>query len=777
MRPVVVTLGCAATLALSLSDAHAQAAMTLAEARALAVAPQDVFLDVLINGAPTRMVARFRLRDGRLHASAAELRQIGIRVDDAPANPSSAMAADIALDALPGLSYRYLPASQQVHLVADDARRLPTVIDPNERPRPRVTPGTGLVVNYDVYAQPDANARLGISSEQRVFTPGGVFVNTMFATFDRERQGVTRLDTTWTRADPDRLTTLQMGDTISGALAWSRAVRLGGLQFRRNFALRPDLITYPVATLGATAAVPSTVDLYVNNVRQYSGQVPSGPFVLNNAPAITGAGQAVIVVRDVLGRDVATSIPLYVDTRLLRPGFVDYAVEAGFLRERYGADSFAYDRRPAGSGTARYGVNDALTLEGHAETMPGTVVAGGGALVRLGAAGVVNASAAGSAGRGAGGLFSLGYQLRTPRLTFDAQGSRVAGAFTDLAARAGAPFPRVLYRATLAVPVARTGNVALSAIRIDDPLGGTSRIGTVAYTAQISTRASLAVSAYRDFARSRVSGFLLTLSAMLGTATSGSVSAGTDGGKASFYANAQRTPDYGGGWGWQVQGAQGGGVQRAAAQASYRGAHGEVLAAVQQVDGRASTALTATGSLVAMDGTVMAARRINESFALVSTNGVRDVPVLMENRRIGATDGGGYFLVPDLMPYDANKVAIDPLALPANTRLSATALRVAPAWRSGALAMFQVEPFQGGQVVLVDEHGQPLPAGTPVTRLESGARAVIGYDGLVFFDTLGDSNTLRAELPAGACRASVRFHGTGASIPMLGRVICEPEAP
>ncbi|NEV03151.1 hypothetical protein, partial [Bradyrhizobium uaiense] len=41
----------------------------------------------------------------------------------------------------------------------------------------------------------------------------------------------------------------------------------GGLQAQRDFALRPDLITAPLATIGGSAAVPSTVDVYVNNIK------------------------------------------------------------------------------------------------------------------------------------------------------------------------------------------------------------------------------------------------------------------------------------------------------------------------------------------------------------------------------------------------------------------------------------------------------------------------------------------------------------------------------
>src|SRR5690606_25058498 len=103
-----------------------------------------------------------------------------------------------------------------------------------------------------------------------------------------------------THSDPQSLVTTQVGDTISGSLSWTRSLRMAGLQWRRNFSLRPDLITFPMPAFGGSAVVPSTVDVYINNIRRYSGNVPSGPFVIDNVAGITGFGQANVITRDAL---------------------------------------------------------------------------------------------------------------------------------------------------------------------------------------------------------------------------------------------------------------------------------------------------------------------------------------------------------------------------------------------------------------------------------------------------------------------------------------------
>ena len=77
-----------------------------------------------------------------------------------------------------------------------------------------------------------------------------------------------------------------MGDTLTDALSWSRATRIGGIQIGSNFALQPYQITTPMPALLGSATLPSQVDLYINGMRQYSGQVPAGPFQLNTIPNI-----------------------------------------------------------------------------------------------------------------------------------------------------------------------------------------------------------------------------------------------------------------------------------------------------------------------------------------------------------------------------------------------------------------------------------------------------------------------------------------------------------
>src|SRR5262249_45627290 len=127
----------------------------------------------------------------------------------------------------------------------------------------------------------------------RVFTPYGTFSQGALLTSTvSERFEPLRLNSTFAYSDPETMTTYRAGDTINGGLAWARPIRIGGLQVDRNFGLRPDLVTIPLPFAAGSAAVPSTADIYINNVKTTSQDLGPGPYVLSNVPAIGGNGTA-----------------------------------------------------------------------------------------------------------------------------------------------------------------------------------------------------------------------------------------------------------------------------------------------------------------------------------------------------------------------------------------------------------------------------------------------------------------------------------------------------
>ncbi|QOY92695.1 fimbrial biogenesis outer membrane usher protein [Massilia sp. UMI-21] len=733
---------------------------------------QQLYLEVSIDGKPTGAVAPFRqLPDGQLVAEVGALREAGLDtarlgIDGRP---------EVVLGEVPGLRFSFDQARQSVDLGLETSLRAPTVLQ--ARRTPGAQPGsvtTGAVLNYDLYARFGAQRGLSVLHQARWFGAHGVLVSSGHASLHDARRRYVRHDTTWTRSDPDTLSTLQVGDLVTPSLNWSRAYRMAGVEWRKNFELRPDLLTFPVAAIAGSAVVPSNVSLYVNGMQQMARQVEGGPFVVDGIAGLNGAGQATLVTQDALGRSVSRTVPLYVDTRLLAPGLSDFALSAGVLRRDYGIASFRYAGTPVGTASLRHGLSDWLTLEAHAEAGRGLANAGAGGLLRLGMAGVLSGAVAASTGRYRGLQAQLGYQYVSQRFAFDLQSTRASRGYGDLGSLEGQAVSRAGDRASLSGALPLLGSLSASYIRYESPGVGPARLASLAWSRALGFGFYLSLNAWQDLDRRAARGMMASLSMALGSRISASASGGRQNGEAGRVATLTRAPDFEGGFGWALQSGGSGAQRFSGAQLQYLGARGMLNAGLQRNAGSGSGALGLSGALVAMNGTLLAARQVGNAFALVST-GLADVPVLQENRPIGRTDGGGHILLPNLIPYSANLIAIDTAGLPADMRVRATSARVAPQALSGVLAAFPMERYRAATVILHDASGQPIAPGTRVAVVGSRSATIVGFDGIVFVDGLSGTTRLRVGDDAGACEAEFAYQADApGGLPTIGPLRCLP---
>jgi outer membrane usher protein len=738
-----------------------------AAAAALAAAAQahdiTLFLEVFINGEPTNKIVSFIQRDGHLWIQQSDLRALSIDILATGHAPNDAEQID--LSSLTGVHYRYLASQQRIELSLSDAVRAPYALGRTHAANTHAASGTGLVLNYDGYVSTDPqlldSTIFTVSTQQRLFSPLGVVENAEITTFSNGLTRSQRLSTTYQYDDPDRLTTVDVGDANTGSLAWTRSVRFGGVQYRRDFSLAPDLVTFPLPQLNGSAAVPSTVDLYVNNVRQLTSNVPSGPFVINGAATITGGGVATVVVRDAMGRQISASLPIYVDSRLLASGLSSYSVEAGFLRYGFASTSDDYQGHGVVSGTWRYGLNNSVTLESHAETTNDLVNAGGGALVRLGSLGVLRGALIGSSGPARSGeQATLGYQVVLPRVSITAQTTRTFRDYSDLASIDSTPPPKYQDQVSVSMPLAKERSIGASYVRLDDDIAGRSKIGAAWYSIRVSRAVSAYLNVSRDFDHSRSLTAYLGISIDLARRLTSFTDAGIQGGRASYGTSVYRTADYQGGVEWSGQAERTNGMTLDTARVGYLGHDGEIIGSVQQVAGHSNLSLEGVGALVLMDGALEPSRRVGEAFALVSTDGVPHVPVMHENQLIGMTDGSGHLLVTDLNAYEHNSIGIDSMQLPADFKLPVTAIDVTPRGQSGVLAHFPISRYSAAIITLVDDAGHPLPVGAIVHVLESGEDFVVGYDGEAFIEDLKPQNHMVVTAPGYRCTAQFEFtHG------------------
>ena len=262
------------------------------------------------------------------------------------------------------------------------------------------------MLNYNLFAAVDARAgswglgtgALSATLDARAFSPLGTLSQTAIVRMPSAKGvDVLRLDSDYVRSDPGTMVTYTAGDMVSRGFLWTRPIRMGGIQIRRNFGLRPDIITEPLPAVSGSAAVPSTVEVFVNNLKTFSRSIDAGPYRITDIPVTTGNGEARVVLHDAAGHTVETTVPYYVSPSLLRPGLSDFSLEAGLPRLGYATPSDHYVvGKPAISASLRRGTFDWLTLEGHAEANPDIANAGLGMVMRAGTAGVVSMAMSGS---------------------------------------------------------------------------------------------------------------------------------------------------------------------------------------------------------------------------------------------------------------------------------------------------------------------------------------------------------------------------------------------
>lgn len=735
-------------------------------------------LEIILNGLARGIVAHVVRSEGRFRVTARDLRDAGMLL------PPD-FEGLLYLDSLEGVQVDYDASRQQLHLTVLPHYLPSQHLGPHVRPFEPADQTTGALLNYDLFLSGGGGGPLYASlwHEARLFSKAGVFSSSGAWSSRTGRRGASayrRYDTYWRLSDQEGMVTFEAGDVITRSLPSVPALRIGGFQIARNFSVRPDVVTYPLPEFSGSAALPSTVELMVNGQRVAGSRVNPGPFALDVLPPINGYDEANLIVTDVHGRSIATSIPFYVSSTLLRAGLTDFSASAGSFRRDYGVRNFSYEGFAA-SGAIRHGVTDALTLELRGETSGDVSVIGAGGAVRLGNFGALSGSYSQSFAQGAqGAQLSVGYDYQRRGIAFGMRHTRQTNRYFDLADigyqdRTGRSRETA---ASLSVSLGTAGTLGVSYFDIQSRVRmeerRATRFANVSWTMPLFANGRLYASVSRDFARSSWNG-LLTFSLQIGR---GSLNAGvlrsdngrlgqridysqsvpTDGGigwNAGLYRDGSRSPDFRGDVVWRTQ------------QVQLRaGAYGQ---------DRANAWLGAAGSLAFVDGYIFAANRIADAFAIVDTN-EPNIPVRYENQLIGETNADGRLLIASVNAFYPGLVDIDTLMLPAAYRAPAVSQRIAVAAGSGKAVHFAIERMVQARGRLIDANGAPLPAGAKVL-INEVTETFIGWDGLLFVENVRSHNVLKVLIPEGASCSAI-FEAPAAppqdtEIVELGDVSCQ----
>ena len=741
--------------------------------------PRDLYLEIVLNGVPAGRVVPVVHADGDFTIRADILRSLGLTIDSADETD------DVPLKTVPGLQVHYDALMQRLD-IDRPAIELPgrTLTMRDANPRPAFETAPGMLVNYDVLHQASGPGTRITSAwiEGRGFGRWGNLSHTVrYQRSVRDHEAAvsttTRYDSTWSMTSPRRRLTVSVGDVVTGAHTWNRAIRLGGISIARNFSVRPDLITYPTPDIGGEATVPSTVDLLLDGRPIARHEVAPGPFTFSDLPVVNGAGSATIVTTDALGRRTERTMSFYVSSALLRQGLADYAVAIGAPRRAYGTESFAYGRM-TGSGVIRYGLTDAVTLEGQAAAASTGSTGGVGSTFRIGRAGIAGFSIGASEVRGQQGRqYTARYEYRTAGLGLLLQHERRSADFADggdLDLSPGAASRRTAehnIQAFLSFTPLRSMPMTIGYVR-GVRAGAPSSVMTFSTSRPVHRRGRLALTG--TWRRGALA-LQVSVTALVGRST-------------TMQARAAQTADDGPGTRLTVHRPApidgGVGVDAALAVGQTADRHGSLTWRTRAFDAQTGTTTQGAstthwasmrGSIVATGGTIMPTGRVSDGFILVDTNGTPDVPVLFEHRRVGTTNRRGHLLIPGVSAYHAATIAIDPLHLPLDVAVDQVQRQVVVDRHAGTRVRFAVRRVVSASIRLVDPDGEPLPVGSRVTHEEAGTETVVGWAGLVFLEQIDAVNTLHVTLDRGRrCVVSVRADALPISPGAVSRQVCRP---
>ncbi len=585
-----------------------------------------------------------------------------------------------------------------------------------------------------------------------------------------------RLESSFTIDQPEKIATIRLGDAITKAASIvGRSVRFGGVQYGTNFNTQPQLVTVPMTTLSGQAALPSTVDIFINNALQSRKEVSPGPFSISSLPSLSGDGEMQMVIRDLAGREEVISQRFYASPVLLAKDLVEFSVEAGALRKNFGLQSNDYADLFA-AGSYRRGISESTTLEGSLQASEhGLTGALGSATFLIPQFGVGTLALGFSqSDAGSGGQLAIGIERRTPKASFSLHSQVAEERYRQL----GVDPDRTILRldsANFNYRFGAMGSLGLAYVKQQLAMGNPTEVLSASYATPRKNWGSLIFNAIKGHNTSdnyALSVFWIMPFEKEFSATV--LHTHSNQGPEQTILQTQRNPMPGEGVGYRLQA----GIN-APQQAALllQNDYGQARIEAAQFHDNTSVRLNFSGALASLDAQWFASQRINSSFGVVRLPGMENVRVYVDNQFAARTNKEGSAFLPRLHPYMANHISIEQLDLAMDTEIDSLLIQPVPAWRSGVTVNFPVRRVPAAMLRIVLSDGTPVPVGALAYIQGQEEGFPIGRDGQAYLSGLKADNRLSVHWQQKECIVNLSYVPVEGSVPYLGEFVCESTVP
>ncbi|WP_228290153.1 fimbria/pilus outer membrane usher protein [Acinetobacter pittii] len=760
----------------------------------------QLFLNISVNSNASKDLIPVRQdQDRKLYIRSRDLKTLRLKMDEhIPDNQW------VCINDLNGIQFKYLENEQSLNLkvLSNMLTGYSVDLSGQQVTNPNLLKMKSLnaaILNYSLYNTITNDENVFSGTAEGIFNSAignfssGVLYNGSNETSYSHEQWV-RLESKWQYVDPEKIRIYTLGDFISNSPDWGSSVRLAGFQWSSAYSQRGDIVTSALPQISGSAALPSTLDLYVNQQKIYSGLVPSGPFDIKQLPFISG-NEVTLVTTDATGQQSITKQAYYFSSKILAKGINEFSVDVGVPRYNYGLYSNDYDDATFASGAIRYGYSNSLTLSGGAEaSTDGLSNLGTGFAKNVLGIGVMNADIAASQYKDENGYSALlGLEGRISKtISFNTSYRKVFDNYFDLARVSQVRYLKenkinpesqnYLNYSALADEIFRAGinynfyagygvYLGYNQIKYSD---NSYKLLSTNLSGSLDKNWGFYASAYKDYENHKDYGIYFALRYTPSSKVNAITSVSSDSGSLRYRQEifGLSEPQIGSfGWGGYVERDQEANENNASVYASYRARAAYLTGRYNRFGDNDQVAVSATGSLVAAAGRIFAANEIGDGYAVVTNAGPQS-QIINGGVNLGATDKSGRFLIPSLMPYQVNHIYLDPSYLPLNWNVKSTDQKTVVGYRQGTLVDFGAHQVISGLVKLVDQNNSPLMPGYAV-RINDQQDGVVGYDGEVFIPNLLKQNKLEVDLlDHGSCQVDFAYENKQYSAKKLGPYVC-----
>ncbi len=594
---------------------------------------------------------------------------------------------------------------------------------------------------------------------------------------ETERKFV-RLNTTFRITDVPNIRTIEFGDVYSQDSYFNTVLRIGGIRVGTDYSLRPDIITYPLPDFAGETALPSSVDIFVDNAKVFSKELKPGPFEIRDIPVISPEGKMRVVIRDVLGREKVVEIPYITSLNLLKKGLSEYSFSAGFLRKNYLIKDFDYSKFVL-SGMYKKGFTDRFTGEAnlYLQGQDG-LNTGFSAYYLLGKFGLLSPKIAfsydknnSSTGFQYGLEYGKSFKLLNIRLTAIKsdknffQPSSVVGK------------PKDYYNAFLGFNLFSFGSLSLSYVKRSYVDAEDNTNINISYSKNFFKRLSfiLTYNIYKSDEKRET--FRGAISMPLGSSHSGKFTYQDN--KKQKYYSLRLSKNLAGkkGLGYDVSADRTDSYSRIFSRFNLSTEMADLFSHVSYTTGYnrdLSYRLGLRGDLIYMDGNFYIKRKSYDSFGIVKIEPpVKGAEITVNNRPIGKTDENGILFIPTLYAYNPNEIRINPESLDMKTYIEKNIYSFVPYKEHGYILKFKSKKMNSVRL-RIEFEGEPPPAGTGF-YVDGNKIGMLGFNGKAFIENITEGeHTIEIDYGYGKCSFKVNIDKSVINkvVPFIGKYKC-----